>query len=266
MRSPVDPRIILEVDQLTTELGGQEIHHQLSLQIRRGEIVAIIGPSGQGKTTLLRAILMLLRPKAGRINVCGVDVTECSEEEAKWVREHWGVMFQSGALFSSLTVLENVMFPIQEDRTGLSLSLIEKIALFKIALVGLGPDDYSKLPAELSGGMKKRAALARALALDPVLLFLDEPTAGLDPRSADDFDELMLRLNRDLDLTLVLITHDLDTLWRVPHRILFVGEGKILADCSMAELVTHPHPLIQEYLSGPRIQQRRNLEMQADGF
>jgi len=260
-----DPKIILEVDHITTEIAGREIHKDLSLSIKRGEIVAIIGPSGQGKTTLLRTVLMLLRPNSGHIRVCGIDVTACTDAEAKWVREHWGVMFQSGALFSSLTVLENVMFPIREDRTGLSEALIEEIALFKIALVGLGPDAVNKFPAELSGGMKKRAAMARALALDPTLVFLDEPTAGLDPKSADDFDELMLRLNKDLGLTLVIITHDLDTLWRVPDRVLFIGEGKTLSDCSMSELVTLPHPLIQEYLSGPRIQQRRDLESQLHG-
>lgn len=261
-----DTAVILEVENLRTVLSGQEIHKGLSLSIKRGEIVGFIGPSGEGKTTLLRTILMLIRPESGAVKVFGVDTKDCTEEQAKWVRQQWGVMFQSGALFGSLTVLENVMFPIKEDKVHISKRLIKELALFKIALVGLSKDDALKYPAELSGGMKKRVALARALALDPALIFLDEPTSGLDPRSADDFDKLVLRLHKDLDITVVIISHDLDTLWRVTDRVIFIGGGKILANCAMPELLTSKDSVIQEYLSGPRGRQIRTLEGKGDGY
>ncbi|OGO93065.1 MAG: ABC transporter ATP-binding protein [Coxiella sp. RIFCSPHIGHO2_12_FULL_44_14] len=248
---------ILNLDRVTAVLNRKKILDNVSLSIQQGEIVGIIGPSGQGKTTLLKTILMLLQPQSGSVNVFDVEITRCSEEDMKWVREQWGVMFQNGALFSSLTVLENIMFPIIENRVGLSEPLMQKIALFKIALVGLEKETGLKYPAELSGGMGKCVALARALALDPKLLFLDEPTAGLDPKSADDFDDLILRLHKDLGITVLIVTHDLDTLWRVPDRVVFIAEGKILAVCPMEELMHEKNPLIQDYLSGPRGQQQR---------
>lgn len=247
---------ILTIRELTTVLGGKKILDGVNLSIHRGEIVAIIGPSGQGKTTLLKTILMLLEAKKGSIHILGVDILNSSKKEREWVRTQWGVMFQSGALFSSLTVLENILFPIVENRLEISQKLMQELALFKIALVGLEDDAGLKYPSELSGGMEKRVALARALALDPQLLFLDEPTAGLDPKSSDDFDRLILQLHSDLNITVLMVTHDLDTLWRVPDRVVFLAEGKILAACPMKQLMQEKHPLIQNYLSGPRGQRR----------
>lgn len=247
---------IIEVRNLTTRVGGQIVHDKLDLDIKYGEKIAIIGSSGCGKTTLIRAILMLLRPTLGSIKVFGVELMRCSEAEMSRVRQRWGVMFQGGALYSSLTVLENIMFPFYEE-TNLSEALVREIALFKIGLVGLPKDAAMKFPAELSGGMKKRAAMARTIALDPELVILDEPTAGLDPKSADNFDNLLLKLHDLLGMTLISITHDLDTLWRLPDRVIFLGRNKVLAACPMAELVEIDDPDIQAYFSGPRGQQQR---------
>ncbi len=248
--------LAVDIRQLTTMLGGAVIHRDLDLTVQQGEIIAIIGASGCGKTTLIRTILMLLRPASGSIHVFEKDVLHSKEAQANVIRRCWGVMFQSGALFSSMTVLENIMFPMME-LVKLPQPLMYQLALFKLNLVGLSKEAAWKYPSELSGGMCKRVALARALALDPQLVFLDEPTAGLDPQSADAFDDLVLQLHRLLGITLVMITHDLDTLWRVPHRVIFLGEGKVLAACPMSELVKHSHPLIQRYFSGPRGQQQR---------
>lgn len=256
---------IIAIKDLVTVLGGDTVHNQLDFSVHAGEIIAIVGASGCGKTTLIRVILMLLQPCFGSVNVFGIDVLRCTPRQANRIRKRWGVMFQSGALFSSLTVLENIIFPMEEAGV-LSPDKQRKLALFKLALVGLPQETALKYPAELSGGMRKRVALARALALDPQLVFLDEPTAGLDPQSADAFDDLVLQLHRLLEITLVMITHDLDTLWRVPDRVVFLGEGKVLAACPMAELVQHQHPLIQGYFSGPRGQQQRTIkEADTDG-
>lgn len=257
---------IIEIQQLTNTLGANTIHHDLDLIIKEKEIIAIIGASGCGKTTLMRSILMLLQPCSGTIKVFGTNVLKCSSIEARAVRSRWGVMFQSGALFSSMTVLENIIFPIAEA-VNLPKSLMQQLALLKLTLVGLPKETAWKYPAELSGGMHKRVALARALALDPQLVFLDEPTAGLDPKSSDAFDDLVLELHRLLGITLVMVTHDLDTLWRVPDRVVFLGEKKVLAACPMSELVQHTHPLIREYFSGPRGQQKRAMqEVEAHGY
>jgi len=255
---------VIEIEGLCAKIGGKAIFDHLNLTVKRREIIAIIGPSGVGKTTLLRSILMLLRPESGRIKVFGTDITRCDEETAKAVQRRWGVMFQSGALFSSLNVVENVIFALNEE-SDISHTLMREVALFKIALVGLSKDAAVKFPAELSGGMKKRAAMARAIALDPELVFLDEPTAGLDPKSSDEFDSLVLHLREALNLTFVMITHDLDTLWRVPDRVIFLGEGKVLAACPMHELVKSSHPMIQDYLSTPRSKERRAVKVGEDG-
>ena len=242
---------IIEVRHLQNNLGGQWVHSDVNLTIKRGEIIAIIGGSGCGKTTLLRSILRLMTPTGGDISVFGVDVLKASPKKLLSVQKRWGVMFQSGALFSSLTVLENVLYVLNEYASVSSESQNE-LAKLKIAMSGLEPSSAFKYPAELSGGMKKRASLARAIALDPELIFLDEPTAGLDPKSAGDLDDLILEMRKNLGLTFVMVTHDLDTLWYVPDRIIFLGEGKVLADEPMAALYQNSHPAIRSYFSGHR--------------
>lgn len=242
---------IIEINNLKNQFGDQVVHDGLNLTIKKGEIIAIIGPSGCGKTTLLRTILMLRKPTDGEIKVFGVDIAQCNEGEALEIQRRWGVMFQGGALFSSLDVLQNVMFPLQEY-TLLKPSAQKDIALLKIVLAGLDVEVAAKYPSELSGGMRKRAALARAIAMDPELVFLDEPTAGLDPKGAEAMDDLILKLQASLGLTFVMVTHDLDTLWRIPDRVVFLGERKVLAAMPMKELVKQEHPLIKKYFSGVR--------------
>ena len=255
---------IINVAGLKNYLGGRWVHDGIDLTIERGEIIAIIGGSGCGKTTLLRSILMLHKFTDGTVEVFDTDVRRCSTRKAMAIRKRWGVMFQSGALFSSLRVLENVMFPLREF-TDLHPATWQEIALLKIAMTGLELEAACKFPAELSGGMRKRAAMARAIAMDPELVFLDEPTAGLDPKSAGDLDDLVLHLRDSLGITFVMVTHDLDTLWKVPDRVVFMGEGKILAALPMAELVKHQHSLIQEYFAGPRAQWREQAQEDVSG-
>ena len=242
---------ILEITDLCTSFDGVPVHDHVSLEVRRGEIFAIAGSSGCGKSTLLREIMLLQKPDSGSIRVFGKEVLELDENEALAYRKSCGMMFERGALFSSLNVLENVGLPLREH-TSFSQGLIEEIASIKIGLSGLPSSARFKYPDELSGGMRKRAALARALALDPELVFLDEPTAGLDPLSASGFDELVLHLKESLDLTLVMVTHDLDLLWHAADRVAFLGEGHVLGVGSMTELSESDHPLIREYFYGPR--------------
>lgn len=249
---------IIEITGLGNYLGHRWVHKDLDLSVQKGEIIAIIGASGCGKTTLLRAILMLRKQSAGSIKVFGKDLAKCNRDEIEDIRSRWGVMFQSGALFSSLTVLENVMLPMVL-KTKLSAEAREKIARLKIAISGLDSVVAGQYPSELSGGMKKRAALARAIALDPELVFLDEPTSGLDPESAGALDELVLHMRDNLGLTFVMVTHDLDTLWHVPDRVVFLGEGKVLAAEPMPEIIKNQHPLIKEYFSGARAKAREKL-------
>lgn len=242
---------IINVQNLTTILGGRVIHENVNFSVKQGEIVAIIGGSGCGKTTLLRAILRLLKPESGDISVFGIDVLRASEKTFLSVQKRWSVMFQGGALFSSLTVLENVLYLLHEY-SGLSHATQVALAKIKIALSGLEWDAAYKYPSELSGGMRKRAAMARAIALDPELIFLDEPTAGLDPKSASGLDALILEMRRQLGLTFVMVTHDMDTLASVPDRIIFLGEGRVLADEPWGSLIKNKHPAIQLYFSGDR--------------
>lgn len=255
---------IIEIKNLSNYLGGHWVHRGLNLTVDKGEILAIIGGSGCGKTTLLRSILMLLRPNSGTIKVCGKNIMHLSAREEYEVQKRWGVMFQGGALFSSLTVLENVLFAMRTYR-HLSRAVKKQIALLKIVMTGLEVDAAAKYPAELSGGMVKRASLARAIALDPEMLFLDEPSAGLDPKSAGELDQLILKLRETLNLTIVMVTHDLDSLWTVPDKVAFLGEGKVLACKPMRELVKEQQPLIQSYFSGPRGQLMRDEEAFFDG-
>lgn len=242
---------IVEVDHLNTRFGAAVVHEDVSLTVRQGEIFALVGASGCGKSTLLREIILLQQPVSGSIRVFGREVVGLSDEEALPLRRRWGVMFERGALFSSLTVTENVGM-VLEEHTRLSASLIAEIAAVKIALTGLPEDAGSKYLSELSGGMRKRAALARAIALDPEVLFLDEPTAGLDPLSATGIDELVRQLRDTLGLTIMMVTHDLDLLWRAADRVGVLEGGRILGTGTMAELSRSGHPLIREYFYGPR--------------
>jgi phospholipid/cholesterol/gamma-HCH transport system ATP-binding protein len=246
-----DPDAIIDIRGLHTRFGKAVVHEDVSLTVRPGEIFSLVGGSGCGKSTLLRAIIMLLRPESGSIRVLGQEVIGLSDEKALPLRRRWGVMFERGALFSSLTVAENVAMVLHEH-TRLSPGLIDEVAALKIALTGLPPDAGAKYPNELSGGMRKRAALARAIALDPELLFLDEPTAGLDPLSASGIDELVRNLRDMLGLTIMMVTHDLDLLWRTADRVAVLDKGHILGIGSMTELSHLDHPLVHEYFYGPR--------------
>lgn len=242
---------IIEIKNVCTSFGMAKVHDNLSLHVKRGEIFGLAGGSGCGKSTLLREMIMLHRPQSGSISVLGRDVQNLDAEQALLLRKSWGVMFERGALFSSLTVAENVAMPMHEHTT-MSKQLINEMVAVKLSLAGLPVSAAEKFPGELSGGMRKRAALARAMALDPELLFLDEPTAGLDPQSADGFDELMLHLKQSLGLTIMMVTHDLDLLWRVADRVAILGENRVLGMGTMEELSTMSHPVIREYFYSPR--------------
>jgi phospholipid/cholesterol/gamma-HCH transport system ATP-binding protein len=242
---------IIEVRDLRTRFGEAIVHDGVNLSVREGEIFALAGASGCGKSTLLREIILLQRPEAGSIRVLGREVVGLDDEQALPLRRNWGVLFERGALFSSLTVSENVGLPLREH-TQLGDGLIDEIAAVKIALTGLPPSAGLKYPSELSGGMRKRAALARAIALDPKLLFLDEPTAGLDPLSAGGFDELVKHLKELLGLTILMVTHDLDLLWRVADRVAFMVNGRIAGVGTMQELSKTEEPLVREYFQGAR--------------
>lgn len=244
-------RPIIEIRDLHTRFGETVVHDGVGLEVREGEIFALAGGSGCGKSTLLRELILLQRPQSGSIRVFGREILGLDDEQARSLRRDWGVMFERGALFGSLTVRENVGLPLREHTT-LGDALIDEIAAVKIALAGLPASAGAKRPSELSGGMRKRAALARAIALDPVLLFLDEPTAGLDPLSASRFDELVRHLKSLLGLTVFMVTHDLDLLWRVADRVAFMVEGRIAGIGTMEELSTSQEPLIREYFYGPR--------------
>lgn len=248
----MEKQIVIEVSNLeTTFADGTCVHKDLDLTVYKNEVLAIVGGSGTGKTTLIREILLLQKATSGSINVFDINVLTAGYQVLKEVRQRWGMMFQSGALFSGLTVLENVCFPLQQY-TKLSDSDIKELAYFKLSLAQFPAESANKLPAELSGGMIKRAAVARALAMDPELLFLDEPTAGLDPNTASGLDELVLDLKETLGLTIVMVTHDLDTLWTATDRVAFLGEKKVLATKSMKELIQDEHPLIHAYFSNER--------------
>ncbi len=246
-----DTQPIISVRDVCTRFGAAIVHDGVSLEVREGEVFALAGGSGCGKSTLLRELVLLQRPQSGSIRVFGREVIGLGDEEALPLRRDWGVMFERGALFGSLTVSENVGLPLREH-TSLGDRLIDEIAALKIALTGLPASAGAKYPAELSGGMRKRAALARAIALDPKLLFLDEPTAGLDPLSAAGFDELVRHLKELLGLTIFMVTHDLDLLWRVADRVAFMVAGRIAGIGTMQELSTSEEPLIREYFYGPR--------------
>lgn len=242
---------IVRVRGLKNSFGEQVIHEGLDLDVRRGEILGVVGGSGTGKSVLMRSIIGLQTPDEGEISVFGSEVDE-DETESIDVRKRWGVLFQGGALFSTLTVAENIQVPLREFYPHLNPALLDEIAAYKVVMTGLSPEAGPKYPAELSGGMKKRAGLARALAMDPELLFLDEPTAGLDPIGAAAFDELTKSLQQTLGLTVFLITHDLDTLYAICDRVAVLADKKVIAIGTIDELLATDHPWIQEYFNGPR--------------
>lgn len=254
---PTLPEAVIEISALSTRFGSRVVHDGLDLLVRRGEIFALVGGSGSGKSTLLREMILLHRPESGSLKVLGVDLQNISEAAALTLRQRWGVMFQSGGLFGSLTIRENIGLPLREH-SALSNRLIDEIADWKLAMSGLEPAVGDQMPAELSGGMLKRAALARALALDPELLFLDEPTAGLDPDSAGDVDRLIASLRERFGLTFVIITHDLDLLWQITDRVAFLAGGKVQALGSMAELAASDDPAVRRFFDGRRGQAAEN--------
>ena len=242
--------LVIRVSGLRTQFGRQVIHDNLDFEVRRGEIMGIVGGSGTGKSVLLRTIIGLITPAAGRIEVLGHDLAKLSARARLEIQRRWGVLFQDGALFSSLTVGQNIAVPMKEH-VRLPPHLRGDLAALKISMVGLPPEACGKYPSELSGGMRKRAGLARALSLDPEILFLDEPTAGLDPIGAANFDQLSLDLRNSMGLTVVMVTHDLDSLHTICDRISVLVDKKVKVG-TMAQLMEDPHPWIQEYFRGPR--------------
>lgn len=240
------------VEGLRNQFGEQVIHEGLDLKVKRGEIIGVVGGSGTGKSVLMRSIIGLQIPTAGDIRVFGKSMTDSEPDEDLGVRNRWGVLFQGGALFSTLTVGENVEVPLKQFYPDISKELRHEIARYKVVLSGLPEEAVSKYPSELSGGMKKRAGLARALALDPELLFLDEPTAGLDPIGAAAFDRLTAELQETLGLTVFLITHDLDTLHEICDRVAVLADKQVIAVDTVPNLMELDHPWIQEYFNGPR--------------
>jgi len=245
-----EPPIVVE--GLVNKFGDFAVHEGLDLEVRRGEILGVVGGSGTGKSVLMRSIIGLQRPSAGRIDVLGRTITGVDLDKKIGVRRRWGVLFQGGALFSTLTVGENVEVPLKQFYPDIEDDLRKEIARYKVLMSGLPEEAINKYPAELSGGMKKRAGLARALALDPELLFLDEPTAGLDPIGAAAFDRQTRELKETLGLTVFLITHDLDTLYEICDRVAVLADKKVIAVDTIPELIKTGHPWITEYFGGPR--------------
>jgi len=246
---------IVEARGVVTRFGNKLVHDRIDLDVAKGEIFAIVGGSGSGKSTLMREIVMLHRPDAGSIKVFGHEVTHLGAFKSHALRRRIGVTFQYGALFNELTVLENVCVPFQEH-TDLSPRLYKEVAAVKLVLAGLDPKDGALYPAQLSGGMRKRAALARAIALDPELVALDEPSSGLDPITADALDELILKLKDLLGLTILMVTHDMDSLWRIADTVALIGNGRILGTGSMKELSASDNPVVKPFFTGPRGRQK----------
>jgi phospholipid/cholesterol/gamma-HCH transport system ATP-binding protein len=244
-------KTVIKVHDLVVGFGDHTVLDRVSVEVKRGEIFGFVGGSGSGKSVLLRTIIGLIPARAGTIEVLGSDLTRAEEGARRATERRWGILFQQGALFSSLTVLQNVQFPMREYLT-LSKRLMLEMAEAKLDMVGLKPEDWNKLPSELSGGMVKRVALARALALDPELVFLDEPTSGLDPISAGEFDGLIRTLQRTLELTVFMITHDLESLYTVCDRIGVLADGKVVTSGPIEVMLASEHPWVKAYFRGKR--------------
>ncbi|WP_421569153.1 ABC transporter ATP-binding protein [Stenotrophomonas sp. PD6] len=259
-----DAGLAIRVRGLTNRFGSQTVHDNLDLDVRRGEILGVVGGSGTGKSVLMRSILGLRTPDAGQIEVLGVDARSENRADRLHIERNTGVLFQDGALFSSMTVGENVQVPLKEHHGELPERWHYELALLKVKLAGLPADAINKLPSQLSGGMRKRAGLARALALDPPLLFLDEPTAGLDPIGAAAFDRLIKTLQEALGLTVLLITHDLDTLYAICDRVAVLADHKVIANAPLHEIEQLEHPWIQEYFHGPRARAARAAKPESE--
>ncbi|MGY8997874.1 MAG: ABC transporter ATP-binding protein [Alphaproteobacteria bacterium] len=250
LEAPVEDDAVIRLRGVVNRFGTQTVHDGVDLDVRRGEVLGVVGGSGTGKSVLMRTIIGLREPQAGTIDVLGRDTRALNNADAKELRSHWGVLFQDGALFSSLTVAENIMVPLKEY-TNLSPKLMAEVTKVKVTMVGLPVEAGCKYPGQLSGGMRKRAGLARALALDPAIVFLDEPTAGLDPIGAANFDQLIRSLQQSLGLTVVMVTHDLDSLIAICDRIAVLIDKKVVVG-TIPELLKMDHPWIQEYFRGPR--------------
>jgi phospholipid/cholesterol/gamma-HCH transport system ATP-binding protein len=243
--------VAIKVRNLVVGFGDATVLDHLSIDVLRGEILGFVGGSGAGKSVLMRTIIGLVPKRAGTIEVFGVDLDRVTDAERRATERRWGILFQQGALFSSLSVRQNIQFPMREF-LDLSDRLLEEVAMVKLDMVGLGPDVGDKFPSELSGGMTKRVALARALALDPEIVFLDEPTSGLDPIGAGEFDDLIRTLQRTLGLTVFMVTHDLDSLNTVCDRVAALSDGKVVAAGPMATMLASEHPWVNAYFHGKR--------------
>jgi phospholipid/cholesterol/gamma-HCH transport system ATP-binding protein len=251
--APEAQNAIIRVRDISVQFGSTKVLDGLNLDVKRGEILGFVGPSGAGKSVLTRTIIGLVPKISGRIEVFGIDLDAASAAERRGVERRWGILFQQGALFSSLTVRQNIQFPLREN-LKLSQALMDEIAIAKLEMVGLTPEDADKFPSELSGGMTKRVALARALALDPAIVFLDEPTSGLDPIAAGDFDALIKTLQETLGLTVFMVTHDLASMYTECDRVAALADGKIVAIGPMHELLQSEHPWVRAYFHGKRSQ------------
>jgi phospholipid/cholesterol/gamma-HCH transport system ATP-binding protein len=242
---------VIKVHDLVVGFGDATVLDHLDLDVREAEILGVVGASGAGKSVLLRTIIGLLPRRHGTIEVLGVDLAKANEQERRALERRWGILFQQGALFSSLTVKQNVQFPMREN-LEISQRLMDEMALAKLEMVGLTPQDGEKFPSELSGGMTKRVALARSLALDPEIVFLDEPTSGLDPISAGDFDELIRTLQQTLEITVFMVTHDLESLYNACDRIAVLADGKVVAEGPITAMLESEHPWVKTYFQGKR--------------